>query len=296
MKVHLIHGIHATGGGNTAKLAAYLRAMGHEPVVHSYGYAFASTSLLPGWTNHLNRKRAAQLAPLIADGDSVACHSNGAAVTYCLMRLRQLNRVVMIQPALDADLAFPNARRVLCIHNAEDDLLGLSMILPGNYWGGLGKLRLQRPLAPRRVVGLPRSAARPAALRRAYGPVRAREHRRMGHHHRIVVQQPRRRPVKNLALIILIVALLAAVGLVWDLSAALDRVRQAPAASPVPTAPLCAPCRCDCPAPPDCPPPEKAEAEPVQPPIPPSLVLRLARQGKACALDGEPNITIMTEP
>lgn len=146
MKIHLIHGIHATTpGGNTAKLAVYFRAMGHEPVVHSYGYAFASTSFLPGWTNHLNRKRAAKLAPLIADGDAVCCHSNGAAVTYCLMQLRWLSRVVMVQPALDEDVLFPDLTRVLCIYNAFDEVVGASMILPGNYWGGMGKLGYKGP-------------------------------------------------------------------------------------------------------------------------------------------------------
>lgn len=142
MTIHLIHGIHATKpGGNTAKLAIYLRAMGHEVEVHAYGYAFASTSALPGWTNHLNRGRAEKIARRVKDGDSVVCHSNGAAVTYLLQEppLRVLNSVVLIQPALDRDAMFHNTGRVLCIYNEQDDVVGLSAILPGNYWGAMGK-------------------------------------------------------------------------------------------------------------------------------------------------------------
>ena len=143
MTVHLIHGIHATEpGGNTAKLAIYLRAMGHKVEVHSYGYAFASTSALPGWTNHLNRGRAEKCAKRIKDGDSVVCHSNGAAVTYLIQEppLRTLKDVVLIQPALDRNAVFHNTERVLCIYNEQDDVVGLSSILPGNHWGAMGKL------------------------------------------------------------------------------------------------------------------------------------------------------------
>lgn len=142
MRIHLIHGIHATRGGNTAKLAIYLRAMGHEVEVHSYGYAFASTSALPGWTDYLNRDRAEKCAKRIKDGDSIVCHSNGAAVTYLIQEppLRTLKNVVLIQPALDRDAVFHNTERVLCIYNEQDDVVGLSSILPGNYWGAMGKL------------------------------------------------------------------------------------------------------------------------------------------------------------
>ena len=142
MTVHLIHGIHSTGGGNTSKLAIYLRAMGHDVEVHSYGYAFASTSALPGWTNYLNRGRAEKCAKRIKDGDSVVCHSNGAAVAYLIQEppLRTLKSIVLIQPALDRDAVFHNTERVLCIYNEKDDVVGLSSILPGNYWGAMGKL------------------------------------------------------------------------------------------------------------------------------------------------------------
>lgn len=142
MTVHLIHGIHATEpGGRTSKLAVYLRAMGHDVEVHSYGYAWASSSLLPGLTNHQNRKRAERIAKRIREGDSIVAHSNGCAVAYLIQEppLRRLSSVVLIQPALDETIEFYNARRVLCIYNDEDETVGLSMILPGNYWGGMGK-------------------------------------------------------------------------------------------------------------------------------------------------------------
>lgn len=92
---------------------------------------------------------------------------------------------------------------------------------------------------------------------------------------------------KTLVIVVLAIALVA-------LFAGISRTRKAQDPQPMQAAPLCAPCRCDCPVLPACTTataPEKAD--PAQPPIPPSLVLRLARQGKDCTLSGEPDITIL---
>lgn len=140
MRVHLIHGIHSNGVGNTGKLAPYFRADGFDVMVRRYGYVFATPAIIPGWLNWRNERRAAKLAQIIQDGDAIVCHSNGAAVAYCIQaEHRELSAIILINPALDRDTEFHNTGRVLCLHNAGDDVVGLSAALPFNRWGAMGR-------------------------------------------------------------------------------------------------------------------------------------------------------------
>ena len=140
MRVHLIHGIHSNGVGNTGKLAPYFRAAGFDVFARRYGWAFASPAILPGLVNWQNERRAKRLAETIADGDAIVCHSNGAAVAYCIQAdHRELSALILINPALDRDTDFHNVERVLCLHNAGDDVVGLSSALPFNHWGAMGR-------------------------------------------------------------------------------------------------------------------------------------------------------------
>lgn len=140
MRVHLIHGIHSNGVGNTGKLAPAFRDAGFDVFARRYGWAFASPAILPGLVNWQNGRRAKRLAETIADGDAIVCHSNGAAVAYCIQAdHRELSALILINPALDRDTEFHNTRRVLCLHNAGDDVVCLSAALPFNHWGMMGR-------------------------------------------------------------------------------------------------------------------------------------------------------------
>lgn len=188
MRIHLIHGIHSNGVGNTGKLAPYFRAAGFDVFARRYGWAFASPAILPGLVNWQNERRAKRLAETIADGDAIVCHSNGAAVAYCIQAdHRELSALILINPALDRDTDFHNVERVLCLHNEGDDVVGLSAALPLNHWGMMGKTGYSGSLA--NVVnvncaeppdGLPKlwghsALFEPAENLRAWGPALARE-------------------------------------------------------------------------------------------------------------------------
>ncbi len=140
MRVHLIHGIHSNGVGNTGKLAPAFREAGFDVFARRYGWAFASPAILPSFVNWQNQRRAKKLAETIADGDAIVCHSNGAVVSYYIQSdHRTLSALILINPALDADTDFHNVERVLCLHNAGDDVVGLSAALPFNHWGMMGR-------------------------------------------------------------------------------------------------------------------------------------------------------------
>lgn len=140
MRVHLIHGIHSNGVGNTGKLAPYFRDGGFDTFARTYGYAWASPAFLPGLVDWQNQRRAKRLAETIADGDAIVCHSNGAAVSHWIQaEHRELSAVILINPALDRDTDFHNVARVLCLHNAGDDVVGLSSVIPFSAWGAMGR-------------------------------------------------------------------------------------------------------------------------------------------------------------
>jgi hypothetical protein len=137
VRVHLIHGIHSSHGGNTSRLAPYIRAAGFEVMVRAYGYALALTSGLTDW---LNTRRATKLADAIRDGDAIICHSNGAAVAWHVQAdHRMLSAVILVNPALDRDAPFDNTGKVLCVHNGGDDVVGWSALAPFSHWGPAGR-------------------------------------------------------------------------------------------------------------------------------------------------------------
>lgn len=137
MRVHLIHGIHSSHGGNTSRLAPYFRAAGFDVMVRSYGWAFALTSGLTDW---LNTRRARRLAETIKDGDCIVCHSNGAAIAHIIQEEhRTLAAVILINPALDNDAKFDNTGKVLVLSNDDDAVVAWSVLAPFSHWGSMGR-------------------------------------------------------------------------------------------------------------------------------------------------------------
>lgn len=134
MRIHLIHGIHATRpGGNTSRLAPFFAAFGFAVVTHSYGWLPA---LLARWRNDAI---AARIASGIADGDVCVGHSNGAAIIQIIQeRHRVLAGAALVNPALDADARLDNTGWLDVYHNGCDLLVELSRLLPWHRWGGMG--------------------------------------------------------------------------------------------------------------------------------------------------------------
>ena len=139
MTIFCVHGIHTSDKDNvTAKLASAFRQVCDEDVmVWKYGYALALTT---GLTDFLNERRAARLANLVKPGDSILAHSNGCAIAYLLQSEHvPLDRLILVQPALDSWRTFDNVRKVLVLHNDEDEVVGASTMGFCSAWGDMGK-------------------------------------------------------------------------------------------------------------------------------------------------------------
>lgn len=138
MTIFCVHGIHTDDKDNvTAKLAPAFRQVCDEDVmVWKYGYALALTT---GLTDFLNERRAAKLAQSIKPGDSILAHSNGCAIAYLLQNTVPLDRLILVQPALDAWRTFDNVRKVLVLYNEDDEVVGASTFGFRSAWGDMGK-------------------------------------------------------------------------------------------------------------------------------------------------------------
>jgi len=138
MTIFCVHGIHTDDKDNvTAKLAPAFRQVCVEDVmVWKYGYALALTT---GLTDFLNERRAAKLAQSIKPGDSILAHSNGCAIAYLLQNTVPLDRLILVQPALDAWRTFDNVRKVLVLYNEDDEVVGASTFGFRSAWGDMGK-------------------------------------------------------------------------------------------------------------------------------------------------------------
>ena len=138
MTIYCIHGIHTSDKDNvTAKLALAFRQVCDEPVVvWKYGYALALTT---GLTDFLNERRVAKLAKIAKPGDSILAHSNGCSIAYMLQNQIPLDRVILVQPALDNWRTFDNTRKVLVLYNEDDAVVGASALGFCSAWGDMGR-------------------------------------------------------------------------------------------------------------------------------------------------------------
>lgn len=143
MKIHLIHGIHTKeGDSHIAQLIPYVeQRTGLSIHYHRYGYALALT------TGLLNPGRIKKIAEVVEDGDVCIGHSNGCAIIYGIMKLRNLSGAVLINPALDQDIAFPNSllKWIHIYFNQDDEAVPMTEIpilrtfLFDHSWGTMGK-------------------------------------------------------------------------------------------------------------------------------------------------------------
>lgn len=131
-----------------------------KPFALASGYAWRDLDY--GWVGLLrlrlrNQRVAKRIAVGVQPGSVLVCHSNGAAIAYEAAwkhGLRGLKALVLINPALDAELWFPRvtANRIIVLHNRYDrpvraavwwaklvNLFSpLSWPLGGHTWGEAG--------------------------------------------------------------------------------------------------------------------------------------------------------------
>lgn len=139
MRIHLIHGIHATRpGGNTSRLKPYFEAAGFAVVVHSYGWLPALLA------RFRNAAIAETIAGRIEDGDICVGHSNGATIIQIIQeRHRTLAGAVLVNPALDRDAHLGHCGWVDVYYNGCDCVVGLARLLVADRWGDLGRVGYQ---------------------------------------------------------------------------------------------------------------------------------------------------------
>lgn len=144
VNAHVLHGFNVrdNGLGSTCKLLPGLREAGLTPYPHDMGVLGIAD------LRCRNRELVNSLLPLIADGDVLIGHSNGALLCHELMRSgARPSAVVTINPAMKRNTEWPEWLPVLCLH-AKDDYtvrIGLlwskiaSMRQAGHGWGAAGR-------------------------------------------------------------------------------------------------------------------------------------------------------------
>lgn len=136
--VHLVHGFNVTNGGATTTdlLAPYFERVGCRVAEQDYGFV-----LLTMWfTNKIVAKR---IAGAVEPGDIGVGHSNGCAIlTRAADAGAPFDGLVLINPALDADIEFaPQLKWVHVYYNQDDGAVAFAEVIPQflNWrWGDMG--------------------------------------------------------------------------------------------------------------------------------------------------------------
>lgn len=137
--IHVIHGIHTSEGtkSTSAYLIPNLERNGYTIKVHEYGYVLGML------TRFQNPGTAKRIAPLIKDGDIILAHSNGAYITWLMLKDFNIkpSLVIFLQPALDKDIVFPKGNyKVNVFWNEEDKAVWFAKLLPFHHpFGEMGR-------------------------------------------------------------------------------------------------------------------------------------------------------------
>lgn len=134
----LAHGFNVVDGGkgSTDKFVGPLCASGHEVSQADYGWTFLFT------VRFFNKKIAREkVLPLVRPGSIGIGHSNGCALlAYAAEMGAPFSTVILINPALDSDYAFPaQVKNVLVIYNEKDFWIRLAKLLLLHKWGAQGR-------------------------------------------------------------------------------------------------------------------------------------------------------------
>lgn len=130
----MLHGFNVRDGGkqSIAKLLPYLPG--------SRVFRYGRFGLIGVY--FFNDNIAETLAASLSEGCVVIGHSNAADIIYRALQLPecpQVERVVLIRPALDSDVTFGNkVDRVDVFHHYADVPVILSALMPCSNWGDMG--------------------------------------------------------------------------------------------------------------------------------------------------------------
>lgn len=136
-RLWLLHGWRVRDGGarSLGGLAGALEALGWEVVRRTYGYV-----LTPWETRFRSRKEAKILSTRVAQGDLVVGHSNGGRIALELTYYAPVDRVVLLNPALDSDWVPGRwTTRCLVVHNRHDAAGWWARLVPASPWGDMGR-------------------------------------------------------------------------------------------------------------------------------------------------------------
>jgi len=130
----LLHGFNVKDGG--ASTIGRLLPLLPNARIWSYGWLG-----LMG-VRFFNGRIAGMLAASLTEGCVVIAHSNAAAIVQRALQLDgcpQVERLVLIRPALDADTEFGDkVDRVDVFHHADDVPVSVSRFIPCHEWGDMG--------------------------------------------------------------------------------------------------------------------------------------------------------------
>jgi hypothetical protein len=136
--VHLVHGFNVRDGGarTTDLIAPYFEKHGFTPVEQDYGYVLLTMLVT-------NRVVANKIAGEVRPGDIGCGHSNGCAVlTRAADAGAPFDGLVLINPALDADIEFaPHLKWVHVYYNQDDGAVKWAELIPdwlNQRWGNMG--------------------------------------------------------------------------------------------------------------------------------------------------------------
>jgi hypothetical protein len=136
--VHLVHGFNVRDGGarTTDLIAPYFETVGFRPVEQDYGYVLLTMLVT-------NRVVANKIAGEVRPGDIGCGHSNGCAVlTRAADAGAPFEGLVLINPALDADIEFaPQLKWVHVYYNQDDGAVKWAELIPdwlNQRWGNMG--------------------------------------------------------------------------------------------------------------------------------------------------------------
>lgn len=131
-----VHGFNVTdgGAGTTGKLARRLEHLG-ESAQFRYGWlGLLGVRLFDG-------RFARMLAGMVTHGAVGIGHSNGCLILHrAASDGAPFRHLILINPALDADVAFPpSVERVDVLHNSDDTVVSVGSLLPFHGWGDMGR-------------------------------------------------------------------------------------------------------------------------------------------------------------
>lgn len=141
MRAHLIHGFNVSDGGkgSVGNLAPALEVAGIEPVLHDYGWVG------PLRLRFRNRATGKHLLQVVAPGDVLIGHSNGALLCWQLIEAgAPASAVVTIQPAMRRTAVWRSDVPVLALWNPHD--LAVQF---GRIWSRLTTAATAASLLPR---------------------------------------------------------------------------------------------------------------------------------------------------